>query len=491
MSSKETSKIPVNAINKSIGNSRNNQARITPDEFKHFSYSKSFQIPFLSESEFDVELFEERMQPNESDIKRYQCLLIFSLLKANFKSRARILILGETDVKFYLRLDDYYDVYCLPNVELLFQTFSNKDLKEIWKADRLPNTLISSFDCILTTSGFDYLPFEFVKEGRARLLLNTEFLLSPGGVCFFAFSSSLQYGRENVNEVLYTYHKYDRIGPIPFESFTPIEQITSDNKTLRFNISQNETGKDPYLPFSYNIFLRRRPIEIPSSTQTSKSHYWNKSPVYLFHHLIKCGGSSLVISFDNWFKMEIDHLSHVDELNKYVKLRYHPNALTGDSCIYGHYHYNGIYLQQRYPEFLEGNPERRVFTFMRNPLKLQISLYYYSRQRNELEGMELLDFLTYMPNYISTLFPCDESNYKEVIDKYFFIGIVERMQESIDKFARIIGKKSFSVKRENVSSKDPQIELVTEDVENKFFESNKLDYLIYEYCCQKFDSMEG
>jgi hypothetical protein len=491
MSLKEMPIEPTNLVEMSIGNDRNNQARITPDEFQHFSYSKTFHIPFLSESEFDVELFDEIMQPRNSSIRKYQCLLIFSLLKTNFKNRARILIIGETDMQFNARLHDYYDVYCLPNIELLFQEFSNKDLKETWKANRLPYSLISSFDCILTTSGFDHLPFEVVKEGRARMLLNIEFLLKPGGVCFFTFSSSLQYGYETMNEALYSFYKYDSIGPIPFLSFLPIENIASDDETLRFSISQKEANENLYLPFSYNIFLRRRPLGLPSSTQTSASYYWKKSPVYLFHHLIKCGGSSLVISFDNWFIMEIDHLSHVDELNRYVKMSYNANSLSGDSCIYGHYHYNGIYLHQRYPEFLEGNPERRVFTFMRNPLKLQISLYYYSRQRNELEGMDLLDFLTYMPNYISTLFPCNENNYKEVMDNYFFIGIVERMQESIDTFARLIGKKTFEVKRENVSFRDSQIELVTEDVERRFIESNKLDYLIYEYCCEKFDNIEA
>lgn len=215
-----------------------------------------------------------------------------------------------------------------------------------------------------------------------------------------------------------------------------------------------------------------------------------KNPAYIFHHIMKCGGSSVNKVLGKWFNMEYEVVNPGDNINNYIKFRYNTERIFSDVCITGHFQGEGHFLHQRYPESLEKKNEFRVFTFLRDPLKFRISLYYYIRNSGGMNDTSLKDFTEVFPDYISSLIPCNKDNYKEVLDRYFFIGIVEELQESMDILAGLINKKKISVPFENVSQKDEQLSDLNEEVVNSFIKSNELDYSIYRYCLEKYRSFK-
>ncbi|MFZ1320185.1 MAG: hypothetical protein WAT71_01380 [Ignavibacteria bacterium] len=114
-----------------------------------------------------------------------------------------------------------------------------------------------------------------------------------------------------------------------------------------------------------------------------------------------------------------------------------------------------------------------------------ISLYYYGRS-NIKKTTSLIDYINGHKNILANFFPCDENNYKEVLDKYFFIGIVEKMQESFDKLADLTGKTRINLPMLNLSKKDDQAAELSPEFVKMFKEYNSLDYKIYDYCVEKF-----
>lgn len=89
--------------------------------------------------------------------------------------------------------------------------------------------------------------------------------------------------------------------------------------------------------------------------------------------------------------------------------------------------------------------------------------------------------------------PATTDNYRKVIDRYFFVGILEHGQASVDTLARMINKHSRPLPWKNKTQKDAGIrhgreELPRESVA-RFRSDNALDYLIYDYCVSKFNKM--
>ena len=202
---------------------------------------------------------------------------------------------------------------------------------------------------------------------------------------------------------------------------------------------------------------------------------------------MKCGGTSVVITLDKWFKVMFDHTEDPNglyqDLNDYYRYKYNLENFHSDTCLVAHFQFDGFFLSQRYPEALKRPGEFKTFTFIRDPLQLVISLYYYGRKRIH---RSLENFIMGEENFLAKRFPCNEENYKDVLDRYFFIGIVEKMQESFDRLADLTSKKRIKLPLVNKSVKDDQSSKLSEDFIKRFKENNKLDYLIYEYCMERF-----
>ncbi|MEH6557748.1 MAG: hypothetical protein V7708_08140 [Oceanicoccus sp.] len=206
---------------------------------------------------------------------------------------------------------------------------------------------------------------------------------------------------------------------------------------------------------------------------------------YVFHHIPKCGGSSVNLALENWFKPVKDYRK-VNTLDYREKIG--SNNLQKDECLVGHFELDGFYLHQRYPEILHSD-KFRVFSFIRDPLKTRLSLYRYEKKFRDRDVGSVHNAIAASGrrNWLSQRFPATIDNYKEVIDEYFFIGILEDAQASLDTLASLVRKPVVKVPWVNTTA--PEHESLTPDEISQFREDNELDYLIYDYCVEKFNTM--
>ena len=127
-----------------------------------------------------------------------------------------------------------------------------------------------------------------------------------------------------------------------------------------------------------------------------------------------------------------------------------------------------------------------MFTFLRHPLELHISLYYFDIRKQRISADTPMEQrLLLRQNFISRLIRCDESNYQEVLQRYFFIGIVEKYQESFDQLILIIGQPSIKLKIYNETQR--QQYNLSRDFIAEFKARNSLDYKIYNYSKNLFE----
>jgi len=190
-----------------------------------------------------------------------------------------------------------------------------------------------------------------------------------------------------------------------------------------------------------------------------------------FNHIPKCAGNSINNVLQTWGDVIFDYSLEIQKIKKI-----HTNQIL---C--------GHFLPHKYPSLLTIS-DISVFSFIRDPLSMIISLYYYHRNRNRLLHLPLNDYILNMsqkyPNYLSTCIGCNQNNYKNIIDQYFFIGIYENLQESFDIFCQLAKQKTTVLPRNNVSTKDNQV--VTQKVKELFLNKNNLSYCIYHYCKERY-----
>lgn len=498
----------------------NNNNLISKEKFNDLTYSKTAHFKHFHEKNYDFELFGKRMNPEDCSLLNFQELLIFSFIKENVTPGSRLLDIGIG----YSRILNYFktEFECWHiNEKAVYRKVLDNDLKEVKivkeSIGNVKNEVSSDyFDFVFSISAHELAPendasnFDIIFNSIERVskensynfhcfdvILKEDYVWS-NKLLFFFFSKS-----SSLNEF------------ISFEDLKNLKDaffMSEAYYDINWKPSTNKTYKDFGKPLSYNIIwqkekprfdlsvefaLKNYKKRLPIKTQTNKSDYLKNYPIFVFHHLIKCGGTSVFNALDKWFQIESDYKPAgtsdqsilFNNINMYNKYKLNTENFNPETCLVAHFDTDGYHLHQRYPEVINKKDRYKIFTFVREPLDLAISLYYYKYSSSEyIRKTPLRKFLSYHYNLLSIQFPCNETNYMEVLDKYFFIGLVEDLQESLDKLGNLIGKKSVNVPVINKSVKDSQIEEILKDsnfiVEYK--KRNKIDYLVYEYCKEKY-----
>lgn len=473
---------------------------VHPKTFFNFTYSKKQHANFFKENKYYSELFDEEIDFKKFRTKDYQNLLVFAFIKKNIPKGAKILQIGNNFSKIFGRLKSDYELWNLPDPsELTKDLFADPNSLTITSpknADTKLKNYYSYFDFLFSISAFEEIDYE--KESYKNILFNLDRLTKYGGYAIHSFNLIFSQDKIFLNKLLIYFYNTSRFeNKIQNKFINPVTikvqpelffSKTSDDELKHLESVKVKNNKD-FKSSAYNILLKKKSNLLPRVTQSRPSEFLKKTPAYIFHHLIKCGGSSAVNEMFNWFNLEFDHLVDAAKINEYTKTRYNIDNINSDTCVVSHFSHQGAYLSQRYPEILTKKEQIKTFIFVRDPLKFKISLYYYIRNQGRFQDIPLLNQLKFNRNFLSALIPCDESNYKEVLNRYFFIGIVEHMQDSFNKLAKLLNKKKLIIPVMNQSIKDEQVSQITPELIEKFKEDNKLDYMVYNYCLEKFLKM--
>ncbi|MEP2770525.1 MAG: hypothetical protein ABJH05_00145 [Fulvivirga sp.] len=219
--------------------------------------------------------------------------------------------------------------------------------------------------------------------------------------------------------------------------------------------------------------------------------------ILISQHIPKCGGSSFDNILRKWFGLGFFTHYYNHKRQKPAKRIPFVNWFSNFKpvCVHGHFdkEKDGKGIFDYYPETTQ------IITFLRDPLEVQLSMYFYMRklisegslywqgeQIKEMKyGGDIDAWVEQRPLYMLRFLPegINSSNYKEILQKYFVhIGIVEEFQQSVDVLAKKLGKQSVEVPLENTTKRD----LNPSNASVKVFEENhKLEYNIYNFAFKK------
>lgn len=220
---------------------------------------------------------------------------------------------------------------------------------------------------------------------------------------------------------------------------------------------------------------------------------YNPKEYLLSLHIPKSGGTSFTEILKKWFWPGF-HAHYFDHRLNRMPLpirKFKPplhNLGLFPLCIHGHFEEEcGVY--ESYPN------ASQFITLLRDPLELQISLFfdhqrrlqeagalYWKGQKVEMGFNGNLDgWVENRPSFLLKFLPWDinKNNYKEVLNEHFIhIGTTETLQKSIDIFAQKLHKKNIKISHLNKSERFQQ---PSESSVKIFKEKHELEYLIYNY----------
>ncbi|MEO6694664.1 MAG: methyltransferase domain-containing protein, partial [Ignavibacteria bacterium] len=327
---------------------------VTPHNFNDFSYSKKSHFEIFQKNNYDKLFYGRVISPDGCDTKTYQNLLIFSFITQNIPEGKRILEIGCADNKVMNHFKYRYECWRIEDASLLTNTAVNieKNEIEILKDNmgsihkKLP---LQHFDFIFSGSAFEQIPED--KPTLKIVLDNINRLLKPGGYSLHCFPGA-------ISGIHFVYHRmlnffFNNSAPLYYNvqqltELLPLQKAVTD-PDLQFIYEEVKrekvSGMDSYLKMvSFNFLYRKNISELAVKTEIRPEHYFRKQPCYAFHHLMKCGGTSVKEILQEWFNIKYDYIEDSDDLYSFLNYRLKTANFTGESCIIGHFQFDGIYL---------------------------------------------------------------------------------------------------------------------------------------------------
>lgn len=229
---------------------------------------------------------------------------------------------------------------------------------------------------------------------------------------------------------------------------------------------------------------------------------YDPSKPVVFQHIPKCAGASVKRIFTKWFRNHLyPHYFNERTSTPPVKVdlatAQENAAAKGETiCLFGHFNRDrGFGYRDYYPQI------DQILTIIRDPFELHVSNYYYAK-REIAHGKTILplariiieqnlgieDYLRSHRSYLLSFFPegMNESNYRRVLrEEFLFIGITERLGQTIYSLAGLLDKPKCKIPRENVSVRDGGED--TFRFRELFEKENPFVMEIYRECCLIFE----
>jgi len=471
-----------------------NKTEVSQNNFDYFIYPKKTQTKLFSVSKYSSDLFNIK-SPEKLTADHIRSLIIYAYIENNFEKNSKILFIGNIPEQLLSKLSEDFSLYKTENINFpeVYPDFK-KNIKSLSPNDCSKEVEIRSysefFDFIFYFNG-DFTG-NVLNPGYKILLRHLNNLLNPSGSSIISFKITIRNSIIHFPPLLsfILRNNLQRLS-----KHVKRETILADDELLSVEVpaksGKERGGINSFSSESFYNILFKKEQYLSQVSLTKHTNNLNQYPVYIFHHLMKCGGTSLFNALDQWFKTLDDNILDED-LNVYLQKKYNTEIFHSDVCLRAHFQKEGIYLHQRYPEVIANKDKFRIFSFIRDPLSVKISKYYFLKSLSGKNfNIKLRDSILKERNFLSGLFPCNESNYKEMLDRYYFIGIVEKFQESFDIFAAKTGKRKIILPKLNTSEKDEQMVDITPEFKKLFRELNELDYKIYEYCLKKFEDQKN
>jgi hypothetical protein len=221
--------------------------------------------------------------------------------------------------------------------------------------------------------------------------------------------------------------------------------------------------------------------------------YRRSQPLFSLH-IPKCGGTSFTEVLRQWFwpSFHAHYIAH-DQGGR-MPGKPHPVKrllhLTGvkPMVIHGHFE-DEAGLFDCYPKAAQ------FITILRDPLEMQLSLYwdhqrriqkfgtlYWKGKAVEMEyGGDLDRWVAERPFYLMPFLPFNLTleNFKDELSKRFVhIGVVEELQASVNHLASRLGKQPVAIPKLNESQRD---QLPSESSIDAFRGKCELEYAIYNW----------
>lgn len=220
--------------------------------------------------------------------------------------------------------------------------------------------------------------------------------------------------------------------------------------------------------------------------------YNRKEPLIVIH-IPKAAGTSAMKVFESWYRKGF-MMHYYDEHTGEMPVKKDLFKMHTWFCpVLLHGHFNkarGFGVEDYYPEV------RQFITILRDPFELTLSRFFFTRKTastwkhpERVPRKELEDFLlTEKPNMLNH-FPREVTfdNYRDIIEEFFvFIGITEKLDETMCRIASSLGKKyqSGMLGHYNATERD---EAIPDGLRDAFEEKNPLEFEVYRYAVEEFE----
>jgi hypothetical protein len=124
---------------------------------------------------------------------------------------------------------------------------------------------------------------------------------------------------------------------------------------------------------------------------------------------------------------------------------------------------------------------------------VKMSLFRYEMQNNVGKPRTVEKHLSTRKNYLAGVLGVGWDDFKTVLDKYAFIGVLEESALSVEMLAWLLKKKKTEFPWENktIGPKEHAQDTLPDLIIRQFKEDNALDYAIYDYAVERFKTLYG